>query len=84
MVFWQLFSNHVSLEIVSDAFDKDADNQLSSNRATSMGCLDVSEEINGGDGNKPDGSGDDMMNVIKDRITGLIHEYDTIRTHLLF
>ena len=69
---------------MSDTFDKDTDNQLSSNHATSMGHLDVSEEINGGGGNKPDGSGDDMMNVIKDHITGLIHEYDTIRTHLLF
>ena len=40
--------------------------------ATSMGWLDASEELNRCDRHIPEGSGDDMMNAIKDRITSLI------------
>jgi len=63
---------------VSDTFDKDANNLLPCNHAMSVGHSDVSKEINGGDGNKPECPGDEMMNAIKDGIIGLIHKSDTI------
>ena len=43
--------------------------------AMSMGWSDAGEELNGCDGHIPEGSGDDMMNAIKDRITSLIRKW---------
>jgi len=61
---------------VSDAFDSDVyhtkEGQPSLPRAISVGRLD--EDLNGCDG-QPEGSNNDMMNVIKDCITSLIHKW---------
>jgi len=63
--------------MVSDAFDSDAypmkEGQPSPPRAISVGRSD--EELNGCDGHMPEGSSDDMINVIKDRITSLIRKW---------
>ena len=75
-------SNHVSLEIVSDTFGKDANNLLPCNRESSVGHSDVSDEVNGGDGNKPECSGDEVISAIKDGITSLICESYTVQTQI--
>ena len=75
-------SNHVSLEIVSDAFGKDSNNLLPCNRESSVGHSDVSDEANGGDGNKPECSGDEVISAIKDGITSLICESYTVQTQI--
>jgi len=67
----------VSLEIVSDAFDSDVyhmkEGQPLPPHAISVGQSD--EELNGCDGHMPEGSSDDMMNVVRDRITNLIRKW---------
>ena len=75
-------SNYVSLEIVSDAFGKDANNLPLCNRAPSMGHSDVSDELIRADGNKPECSGDEVISAIKDGIISLIRESYTIQTQI--
>ena len=62
--------------MVSDAFDDDPHQMKGSqpplHHAMSVGRSDAGEDLNGCDGHTPEGSGDDMMNFIKDRITNLI------------
>jgi len=69
----------VLLEVVSNAFDSDVyhikEGHLLPPRAMSMGRSDAGEELNGCDGHTPEGSNDDMMNVIKDHITSLIRKW---------
>ena len=63
--------------MVSKAFDSDAyptkEGQPLPPCAISVGQSD--EELNRCDGHMLEGSNDDMMNVIKDRIRSLIHKW---------
>ena len=47
-----------------------------------MGHSDASDEPNGGDGNKPECSGDEIISAIKDGIISLIRESYTIQTQI--
>jgi len=57
--------------MVSDAFDN---GQPPLHHAMSVGRSDAGEELNC-DGHMPEGSGADMMNVIKDCIMSLIRKW---------